>query len=65
MMTILKNPRIKKVLLIDSAFSASRKSRNHRDLLPVGLLKIGAYYRNQGVITKLIRLNKEEDLNPK
>ena len=61
MMNILKNPRIKKVLLIDPAFPASRKSRNHRDLLPVGLLKIGAYYRNQGVITKLIRLNKEED----
>lgn len=61
MMNILKNPKIKSVLLIDPDFPASRKSRNHRDLLPVGLLKIGAYYKSQGIKTKLIRLNKKKD----
>ena len=54
---------IKNVLLIDPAFPIASKSRNHRDLLPVGLLKIGAYLKSEGVKTKLIRLNSEQDFD--
>ncbi len=49
------------VLLVDPAFPVSRKSRNHSDLLPVGLLKIGAYLKSIGVNTKLIRLDSKLD----
>lgn len=47
-----------KVLLIDPAFPIANKSRNHKDLLPVGLLKISTFLKNNGIQTKLIRLNK-------
>ena len=54
---------VEKVLLIDPNFPFAHKSRNHSDLLPVGLLKIGAYLKNNNVNTKLIRLNKEMDFS--
>ena len=54
--------KINNVLLIDPAFPTARKSRNHRDLLPVGLLKIGAYFKSQNINVKLIRLNNDYDL---
>ncbi|MBE6503857.1 MAG: Fe-S oxidoreductase [Methanobrevibacter sp.] len=46
-----------RVLLIDPAFPIANKSRNHKDLLPVGLLKISTFLKNNGIQTKLIRLN--------
>lgn len=52
---------VRKVLLLDPAFPISNKSRNHSDLLPVGLLKIGAFLKKQGIETKLIRLNSDYD----
>ncbi len=61
----------KRVLLIDPAFPIANKSRNHKDLLPVGLLKISTFLKNNGIQTKLIRLNKNQkfdeeilDFNP-
>ena len=51
------NEDVKKVLLIDPKFPISNKSRNHSDLLPVGLLKIGALLKKLGIETKLVRLN--------
>ena len=59
--SLLKCNNIKKVLLIDPAFPTPNKSRNHKDLLPVGLLKISTYLKRKGVQTKLIRLNDNED----
>ena len=57
---LIKN-HIKKVLLIDPAFPVANKSRNHKDLLPVGLLKISTYLKSKNIKTKLIRLNDEDD----
>lgn len=55
---ILEENNVRKVLLIDPAFPIANKSRNHKDLLPVGLLKISSYLKSRGIETKLIRLNK-------
>ena len=57
----LKNKNINKVLFIDPAFPVANKSRNHKDLLPVGLLKIGTLLNNNDFKTKLIRLNNNND----
>lgn len=54
---VLDKDNIKKVLLIDPDFPRANKSRNHKDLLPIGLLKIGTYLKNRNIETKLIRLN--------
>ena len=59
--TILKKNNVKKVLLIDPAFPIANKSRNHKDLLPVGLLKISSYLKSIGIETKLVRLNEEKE----
>lgn len=52
---------VKRVLLIDPAFPIANKSRNHKDLLPVGLLKISTYLKSRNVETTLIRLNDDND----
>ena len=62
-MQFLNKYDVEKVLLIDPNFPLAHKSRNHSDLLPVGLLKIGAYLKNNNVKTKLVRLNKGEDFS--
>lgn len=54
---------VERVLLLDPKFPVAHKSRNHSDLLPVGLLKIGAYLKNNGVETKLVRLNAGTDFS--
>ena len=46
-MQFLNKYDVEKVLLIDPNFPLAHKSRNHSDLLPVGLLKIGAYLKNK------------------
>lgn len=58
---LLDKNNIGKVLLIDPDFPRATKSRNHKDLLPVGLLKIGAYLKSRGIETRLIRLPFEEN----
>ena len=58
---LLDKNNIGKVLLIDPDFPRANKSRNHKDLLPVGLLKIGAYLKSRGIETRLIRLPFEEN----
>lgn len=57
------NENNRKVLLIDPTFPPSRKSRNHSDLLPVGLLKIGAYLKTEDIEVKLLRLNSNYDIS--
>lgn len=56
---ILKENNVQKVLLLDPAFPIANKSRNHKDLLPVGLLKISSYLKSVSIETKLIRLNDD------
>ncbi|MBI5458976.1 cobalamin-dependent protein [Methanobacterium sp.] len=47
----------KKVLLIQPNFPIPKKSHNHKDFLPIGLLKLASYYKNKGYEVKLNRLN--------
>ena len=54
---------VKRVLLIDPAFPIANKSRNHKDLLPVGLLKISTYLKSRNIETLLIRLNDNENFD--
>lgn len=48
------------VLLVDCDFPNKRKSINHSDRIPIGLLKIGNYHKKQGDTVRLIRLGKQE-----
>lgn len=52
---------MKKLLMIDPDFPHPPKSKNHQDILPIGLLKIGAYYRKLGWDVELLRLSEKED----
>jgi len=45
----------RKVLLVEPAFPIPPKSKNHKNFLPVGLLKIGAWLNNTGHEVKLVR----------
>lgn len=44
-----------KILLVEPAFPIPPKSRNHKNFLPIGLLKIATYLRDHGSQVKLIR----------
>jgi len=45
-------------LLIEPEFPISTKSKNHKNFLPIGLLKIAAMLENQGHIVLLVRGNR-------
>jgi hypothetical protein len=45
---------LKDVLLVQPAFPIPPKSKNHKDFLPIGLLKLGAWYRSRGWNPKLV-----------
>ena len=47
-----------KILLVEPAFPIPAKSKNHRDFLPVGLLKLASYHRGKGDEIKLVRGNQ-------
>ncbi|HEY8362752.1 MAG TPA: cobalamin-dependent protein [Tissierellaceae bacterium] len=46
---------IKKILLVEPNFPIPYKSKNHKNFLPIGLLKIATYLRDHGNEIKLIR----------
>jgi hypothetical protein len=46
---------MKRVLLVEPNYPIHAKSRNHKNFLPIGLLKIAAYLRAQGTDVKLVR----------
>ena len=52
---------MKKILMIDPHFPVARKSVNHQDILPIGLLKIGSYLTAQGCDVRLQRLCESRD----
>ena len=52
---------MRKLLLIDPNFPHPYKSKNHQDIIPIGLLKIGAYYQDQDYEVKLQRLCESTD----
>ena len=43
------------VLLVEPTFPIPAKSKNHKNFLPIGLLKIAAYLRESGAHVKLVR----------
>jgi len=47
-----------KILLVEPNLPIPPKSRNHRDFLPIGLLKLASYHRAKGDKVKLVRNNK-------
>ena len=54
-----------KVLLVEPNFPIPPKSKNHRDFLPVGLLKLASYHREKGDEVKLVRGNQHfSDFHP-
>jgi hypothetical protein len=52
------------VLLVEPKFPISAKSKNHSKFLPIGLLKLASYYRNNGYIIQLNRGNYESSFYP-
>jgi len=46
-----------KVLLVEPEFPISEKSKNHKNYLPIGLLKLAKYHKNKGDLVKLARGN--------
>ena len=50
----------KKFLLVEPNFPVPAKSKNHKDFLPIGLLKIGAFHRANGDSVKLVRGEKTQ-----
>jgi len=44
-----------RVLLVEPDFPITTKSKNHKDFLPIGLLKIASYLRKEGCDVNLIR----------
>jgi hypothetical protein len=46
------------ILLVEPEFPIPPKSKNHQNFLPIGLLKLASYYRQNGHKTKLVRGNK-------
>ena len=49
---------MKKLLMIDPDFPHPPKSKNHQDIIPIGLLKIGALYKDKGYDVRLQRLSE-------
>jgi hypothetical protein len=45
----------KKILLVEPNFPIPQKSKNHKNFLPIGLLKIASYLMNKGDDIKLVR----------
>jgi len=45
----------KKVLLVEPNFPIPSKSKNHKNFLPIGLLKIATYLRDHRCQVRLIR----------
>jgi len=48
-----------KILLIEPSFPIPRKSHNHKDFLPIGLLKMASYFKAKGCEVELSRLDAE------
>ena len=44
-----------RILLVEPDFPIPPKSKNHRNFLPIGLLKIASYLRSKGIEVKLMR----------
>jgi len=50
-----------KILLVEPDFPIPQKSKNYKNFLPIGLLKLASYYRERGDKIKLVRGNKTKE----
>lgn len=57
------NNEVNHVLLVEPNFPIPNKSRNHKNFLPIGLLKIAALLRNKGINVTLVRHGINENLD--
>lgn len=55
-----------KILLVNPKFPIPTKSKNHKNFLPIGLLKIGGYYKSKNHVERveLVHGNTEIDFKP-
>ncbi len=53
-----------RILLVEPDFPIPPKSKNHRDFLPIGLLKIGSYHKLKNDKVKLVRGIKRCGFSP-
>src|SRR5450830_359162 len=53
----------RRVLLVEPAFPIPSKSKNHKNFLPVGLLKIGAWLNSTDNEVRLVRGHPEDAVN--
>ena len=56
---------MKRILLVEPDFPYPAKSKNqanriHKNFVPIGLLKLGAYYKSLGYKVKLVRGSLEK-----
>lgn len=58
-MEVLQN-----ILLVQPEFPIASKSRWHKSFLPIGLLKLGSYYRKKGHRVKLVHGKENSDFRP-
>jgi hypothetical protein len=49
-----------KILFVEPNFPIPQKSKNHKNFLPIGLLKLHDYYNSLGHKTKIVRGNKSK-----
>lgn len=57
------NKGINNILLIEPNFPIPKKSRNHKDFLPIGLLKLASYFKYKGINVNLSRLDEDFQSN--
>lgn len=50
---------VKKILLVEPKFPTKTKSKNHKNFLPIGLLKLASYYKSKNYTVELVRGNAE------
>lgn len=46
---------VKNILLVEPLFPTKTKSRNHKNFLPIGLLKLASYYKSKNYTVELVR----------
>ncbi len=47
------------ILLVEPEFPTKTKSKNHKNFLPIGLLKLASYYKSKNYTVELVRGKKE------
>ena len=46
---------VKQILLVEPKFPTKTKSKNHKNFLPIGLLKLASYYKSKNYTVELVR----------